>query len=225
MKTFGLLFISFLITNCGSTNIEHQNSIFWIHSAKAVCIGVGKTTCFQIQRGNTVDINKDWNLFYSQIIGFEYQPGFIYKLRLKVETIENPPADGSSIKYTLIEVLEKNKDTRYNIHDIYILRSIDGEKMDFSNLKKHPSLEINITKMMIIGNNGCNNYSGSITALSKNNISFGPLAETKMLCANMEIPTLFSNGISRTASFKKDEQGLHFIDTTNKTVLSFKKID
>jgi heat shock protein HslJ len=225
MKIFGIILIALLLTKCSSTNIAHQDNIYWIHSAKVDCIGVEKRVCLQIQKGDELNINNEWNLFYSQIIGFDYQPGFIYKLNIKEDIIENPAADGSSIKYKLLEVLEKNEDTRYRIHDIYILKSINGKEPDFSSFNKQPNLEINITKMMIYGNNGCNNYAGAIKAMNRNKISFGPLRETKMMCQNMEVPMQFSQAISNIESFKKDKEGLHFINKLGVTLLTFTKAE
>jgi len=225
MKIFGLLLISVLLSNCDSTNSIQEENIYWVNSAKLDCTGVGKMSCLQIQKGNIVDLNKKWDLFYSQIEGFEYQPGFIYKLKVKEVTIENPPADASSIKYTLIEILEKKKDTRYNIHDIYILISINGKELNASQIEKQPTLEINITKMQIIGNNGCNNFSGSISELNENRINFGPLRETKMMCENMKVPNLYSNNLAKVNTFKKGNGSIQFYDHSNKSILLFKKID
>ena len=41
--------------------------------------------------------------FYNQIEGFDYIPGYEYELLVNVEEVANPPAGGSSLKYTLIE--------------------------------------------------------------------------------------------------------------------------
>ncbi len=49
----------------------------------------------------------DWKYYYSSIDGFDYEPGYIYKLRIREESVENPPADASSLKWTLIAVEEK----------------------------------------------------------------------------------------------------------------------
>jgi hypothetical protein len=48
-----------------------------------------------------------WTLFYDQIEGFMFEPGFEYTLRVRVREIENPPADGSSLSYRLIAILRK----------------------------------------------------------------------------------------------------------------------
>ncbi|WP_240475174.1 DUF4377 domain-containing protein [Neotamlana sedimentorum] len=56
-----------------------------------------------VQKEDDIGTNS-WDNFYSNINGFNYEPGTIYNLSVKTERINNPPADGSSIKYTLVEV-------------------------------------------------------------------------------------------------------------------------
>ena len=46
-------------------------------------------------------------LFYSQIEGFEYEEGYTYELLVQVDPVENPPADASSLNYTLMEIVDK----------------------------------------------------------------------------------------------------------------------
>jgi hypothetical protein len=54
---------------------------------------------------------QNWNgrmeLFYDAIAGFEYEPGFIYKLLVSKKDIDNPLIDASSVRYKLIEVYRK----------------------------------------------------------------------------------------------------------------------
>ncbi|MCZ7672694.1 MAG: DUF4377 domain-containing protein [Chloroflexi bacterium] len=47
------------------------------------------------------------SFFYNPIVGFTFEPGYEYELKVMVETVENPPADGSSLRYTLVEVVSK----------------------------------------------------------------------------------------------------------------------
>ena len=48
-----------------------------------------------------------WQLHYSGIVDFEPRPGIEYRLRIIVEKVANPPADGSSIRWTLDQVIEQ----------------------------------------------------------------------------------------------------------------------
>lgn len=48
-----------------------------------------------------------WILWYDDIIGFDYEPGYEYTLRIQETPVENPPADASGIQWELIEVIDK----------------------------------------------------------------------------------------------------------------------
>ena len=69
------------------------------------CTGVAPMKCLQVKEKET----DSWENFYSNIDGFTYEPGFEYVLKVKTEKIENPPMDGSSIKYTLVKQVSKTK--------------------------------------------------------------------------------------------------------------------
>jgi hypothetical protein len=49
-----------------------------------------------------------WQLFYGEIIGFSYEPGIEYRLRILEDDVPNPPADGSSRRWFLDLVVEQS---------------------------------------------------------------------------------------------------------------------
>ncbi|QIQ21962.1 DUF4377 domain-containing protein [Zophobihabitans entericus] len=69
------------------------------------CVGVAPMQCMLV-RENGAD---EWQLYYSSIDGFDYEPGYTYKLKIDEKNIDpaNTPADASSIRWKLIEVLGK----------------------------------------------------------------------------------------------------------------------
>ena len=71
--------------------------------SRAVCTGVGPQLCLQVRE----TASAPWTNLYGEIVGFDYAPGFLYEIRIKEEFVANPPADGSSIRRTLIAVLSK----------------------------------------------------------------------------------------------------------------------
>lgn len=103
-----LLFFTLQITilSCEKEAMNIEN-ILWVNKERVPCTGLIEQTCYQVQDGP--NLGTDWEFFYDGIEGFDdqYEVGFIYKLNVKIEEIENPPADASSLKYTLIEVLSK----------------------------------------------------------------------------------------------------------------------
>ena len=73
--------------------------------------------CLQIKRAE----EEDWQYFYSQITGFDFEPGHLYKIEVQEEKLDpdQVPADASSIKYSLVSVLEKNVDPFYDLFGTY----------------------------------------------------------------------------------------------------------
>ncbi|XP_055305861.1 uncharacterized protein LOC129570325 [Sitodiplosis mosellana] len=69
------------------------------------CFGPFPQKCLRVKDGST----DDWTYFYSHINGFNHESGYEYVLKVKTEDVPNPPADGSSVKYTLLEQVSKTK--------------------------------------------------------------------------------------------------------------------
>lgn len=76
----------------------------YVASEKVPCsAGVMRTTCLQIRERK----EDPWQLWYGNIQGFNFEPGIAYRLRILEEQVANPPADASSIKWTLDMVVEQ----------------------------------------------------------------------------------------------------------------------
>ena len=82
-----------------------HTEVLLVNSALVDCMGVAPMTCMQVRHS----VQGQWELFYSQIEGFNFEPGYRYRLKVKVTELENVPADASSLRYTLVEQLEKKK--------------------------------------------------------------------------------------------------------------------
>ncbi|MFK0570727.1 DUF4377 domain-containing protein [Endozoicomonas sp.] len=67
------------------------------------CTGVGPMECMQIRESE----DDPWTLFYGDIEGFDFQPGVAYRLRVKEFDVPNPPADASSKKWILDQIVEQ----------------------------------------------------------------------------------------------------------------------
>ncbi|MBF8149415.1 DUF4377 domain-containing protein [Winogradskyella sp. F6397] len=46
-----------------------------------------------------------WNNLYTTIDGFDYVPGYMYDISVRIDQIGNPAADAGSYEYTLLEVI------------------------------------------------------------------------------------------------------------------------
>ncbi len=81
--------------------------ILQVHPQQKACTGVAPMACLQVREpGQT-----EWTLFYSQIQGFTFEAGYQTELLVEVETLSNPPTDGSSLVYKRVSVLSKTRST------------------------------------------------------------------------------------------------------------------
>jgi heat shock protein HslJ len=230
--TICTLCMPFLMFGCA--NVDHAvkadtNSteyIFWVNSLKAECTGAGPMQCLQIQTGDTPTAD-GWQLFYDTIKGFKYKQGYMYKIRVQEEAIpaEEVPADASSKKYTLIKILEKKVDGKLRLHDIWALESIKGEQLHVAQGHERPRLEINLKKMALLGNDGCNDFLGRIAAVDAQQLIFGPLAGTMKACSDMDIPDRFHRHINNTRNYAIKGLKLYLFDSQGNELFRFQKID
>ena len=82
---------------------QPEQITLFVGPKRVPCEGEGPQECYQVSE--TPD--GEWQLFYSEIEGFQWEPGYIYELQVNVYQVENPPAGGSSLRYELVEVISK----------------------------------------------------------------------------------------------------------------------
>ena len=75
----------------------------YVDANLADCVGVAPQKCMLTR----TDPNSEWEFFYDQIEGFTHTEGIAYELRVQISEIANPPADGSSLRYELVEVVSE----------------------------------------------------------------------------------------------------------------------
>lgn len=74
---------------------------FWILPELIDCVGEAPQRCMQVAEAE----DGEYLLFYDQIAGFEYVEGTTYVIDVLVEDVLDPPADASSLSFTLVEVI------------------------------------------------------------------------------------------------------------------------
>ena len=227
MRPLFFLFTVAIFLSCSRGDNQTNQHIYWVNSTKASCVGMAPTKCLQTQKSETLD-PLAWKSFHWPIKGFEYEPGYIYKIVVKERHLDpdNVPADASSIEYTLVEILEKKQDMKLGVNDIWIVDHINGEiLMANATGITLPHLEINVGDMRYMGSDGCNNYNGGIIELDEHTVRFGVAAGTRMMCVDMTIPDLFNATLPEVKSWEIQKNKLHLYDADGKELMQLKKSD
>ncbi len=83
-------------------NLGAGEKILEVAPTKVDCFGMVAMKCLQVR-----ETGGQWGNFFAPIEGFDFKEGSRYRLQVKVSQVANPPADGSSLRYQLVRVLDK----------------------------------------------------------------------------------------------------------------------
>ena len=82
---------------------EGRQLIVNVAGQRAPCEGVAPMLCLQVR----MQPGAAWQLHYFDIEGFNWQSGTEYVIRVRELPVANPPADASSVHWSLIEILDQ----------------------------------------------------------------------------------------------------------------------
>lgn len=83
---------------------EGRERIVQVAGQRVPCTGVAPMLCLQVRS----QPGAAWEAHYGEIEGFDWQVGVEYVIRVRELAVANPPADGSSLRWVLEEILERS---------------------------------------------------------------------------------------------------------------------
>ena len=102
-----ILALLLLPVGCGITEPvvkKAETLTLFVGPERTECMTIIPTTCLQVR----FSPEGSWENFSDPIEGFEFELGFLYELRVRRIPIADPPADGSSFRWILLELVSKN---------------------------------------------------------------------------------------------------------------------
>ena len=197
------------------------------------CTGVAPQKCMQVKDSP----DGEWQNFYDPIAGFDYEPGYIYELKVEKTVVENPPADASKFTYTLVEIVSKTPveasaaatpapgevatapDVEGVVWQLQSLVDASGKTVD-------AMADIPVTAAFnngqLSGNGGCNNYFGSYK-VDGSSLTITPAGTTMMACpeAVMAQEQALMAALSSSASYQVANDQLQIMNADGTVVLTF----
>lgn len=186
------------------------------------CVGVGPQQCLNVRES----AEAAWTLWYDPIEGFEHEAGYEYRLMISETNVENPPADASSIRWTLIEVLEKTLVVTGETGGTQMLRPWKlgsfGPEADLGDEATAAVIEGALASLpadnpvtldlseegRTAGFDGCNRYFGDFRIENGHQIVQGPMGATLMACPDgrMDLEQAFLRNLeAATRAFLRGE--------------------
>jgi heat shock protein HslJ len=187
------------------------------------CVGVAPQKCMQVKE-NPGD---DYKLFYGQIDGFDYEEGYEYKLTVKEQTVDNPPADGSSIQWTLVSVESKTPAAATLEGVLWGLVSYMGADGNLVNVLPDVNVTAEFKDDQVNGSAGCNTYFGPARAAG-NKLEVGPLGSTQMFCMDpkglMDQESAYLAGLQNAATYLAQGGKLEISDANGHVILVYHEL-
>ena len=202
-----LALASVIVAACGPVGGSGEKTIY-VGPRQVDCVGVAPQKCLLVKEKP----GDDWTMYYDQIQGFDYEPGYEYELRIVEEEVENPPADASSIRWTLVEVVSK---TRSLEGTIWVLESYLNSEGVLVGPLPDSHATANFQDGQVDGNASCNSYFGSYELGSDGKLTIGALGMTEMYCMPDELMAQESDflaALGRSASYLITEDNLQIED-------------
>ena len=203
---------------------EGEQKTIYVGPELVDCVGVARQKCMQVKE-NPED---EYTLFYDQIEGFEYEEGSEYQLIISEEQVEDPPADASSIKWTLVSVESKepvaDSDTVQLEGTDWLLNSYLNQEGEMVEPLAGTYTSAYFKDGQVNGKASCNGYFGGYQ-VEGNSISIGPLASTEMFCGNppgvMDQEFAFLSAMGSAADYAIEGEQLFISDADGATILVF----
>ncbi len=185
--------------------------------------GMSTQQCFMVRASwETV-----WTPLFTEIEGFDYEPGYEYHLEVKRTPIKNPPADASAYRYELIQVLNKVKkesDLRLEHEKPTFESTWNLIKLNGKDVSSYKALAVFDKNSMSV-NSGCNTNVGIPFSLGKKNtisVQENPASfATLMACPEGHIEDEYFKTLFTAKTYKASSRELKIYNKEGKEILVF----
>ncbi|WP_432670427.1 META domain-containing protein [Flavobacterium sp. SM2513] len=224
LKTIAILLTTVLMQSCATTNTTtFENKTILVGGYKTECeTGRDKRECLMVSYETDLAEAK-WEYFHGTFENFAFEPGILQKIKVKTPIIPRgtPVEERFSPTYTVVKVLKRSKDVRWNLQGDWTLTSISD--VDVEQNKETPRISFDLTKNRVSGNNGCNNFGGIIHDVASSTIKLERTLGTLRACIDMPLADQFDVAFDKIRSYKIADNQLQFFDARGNMVFTFSK--
>ncbi|MDQ5822645.1 MAG: DUF4377 domain-containing protein [Chloroflexota bacterium] len=191
------------------------------------CEGMGPQKCYQVKER----LEDPWLLFYDEIEGFNYEEGYTYEIRVEETQVADPPADGASFKWRLLEVVSKTPAgssqgtplpqemlfREWLLTTYQIARAIPRDVTNFGSTLKFEA------DGRAGGSGGCNSFGGPYQAGEGGSLTFGTLVSTRMACAEdiMQWESTYFQALDSASAYALEDTQLRITFANGQGTLTY----
>lgn len=218
-----LLAFVVILTACSGNPVINDKKIT-VGPIVVECVGVSAQLCLLVK-----DSTQDhYTLFYDEIVGFDYEPGYVYSLLVTLEEIKDPPADGPSSRYVYMDTLDRQPATSSLNRTFWRLTSFLDRQGDEVEILPDTEITASFNTTQLSGSAGCNSYFTSYT-LDGDRIYVGVIGSTEIFCEDpagvMEQEEDYLANFQSAYFYSVDEDQLVVSNADMEPLLTFQLVD
>lgn len=188
-----------------------------VNEEKAPCNGNPNAQCLLIKQEG----KKTFEIFYQNIHGFTFEPGFRQTILVKERYVSNPMIKQTEPIYSLVKVIEKTKifdvaqestdstKAKMPLDKKWILRVMkDTDTSSYDIEDNAVWIEFSSADNKLQGKAPCNNYFGNYTTDSISTFQAVAVGSTRMYCNNMKFEELFFSLLQNATNYKIENNRL-----------------
>lgn len=186
-----------------------------VNEDKAPCSGLVDNNCLLIKEEG----KKEFELFYQDIAGFEFEDGVRQTIQVRKRIVDNPYEKQAEPIYSLLKVLSKERihagtkpektktDVPLTILDKkwYLRKMRETDSSSFVMDDNAVWVEFNTAENRLSGRGPCNNYFGGFKTDLISSFQASAIASTKMYCNNMPYEDLYFSNLQNIDRFEIKE--------------------
>ncbi len=200
-----LLLIILIVFVCENAFSKDLPIRFYVANHRASCTGVSPQMCFLMK--NSPD--GVWQYYHNEIEGFKYEEGYDYEILVNKKVIDNPPADGPSFVYKLVNIVKKtptmvisqSNRQKLDLKEYYLTRIRVNDKTEKFAFSSKVNIKFILNDNTVTGMDGCNSFSGHVI-INKDSISFLNFASSRMYCQEVKADKIFYQLIGKVSRYK-----------------------
>lgn len=220
MKWWQLAVIGCLLGACQSPKVGAQakglqadEEVWVIADRRQECVGEAIKQCLVYKEEGSAE----WQFLYDEIEGFSPEAGMHYRVLIRKEAVDMPPADASSIRYHLRKVLEERPAHPIEglINDSWGIVQLNGKAIHHDEYQL--TLEMNSRSARVSGFTGCNSFGGQLLVWDgdSRSVRLHNLFATEMYCSGkMEIEQTFLDQLSKVDRLEFEQGELRLYQHT-----------
>ncbi len=106
MKFVLVAALTTMLAACGGgESARHAPIVVEVAPQAVACTGITKQRCLQVRFKES----EPWQLLYSDIKGFDYKPGFTYKLKVQQQAADQENPNHSRLAWELVKVVQRTE--------------------------------------------------------------------------------------------------------------------